>query len=274
MIRADYNKVKAVNYSSLKHLRPPDGSPLKYEYFQLHRKKDTPAMLLGRATHTATLEPDQFPLEYAVWDGAKRGGKYTAFKEAEEEQGKSILSLDQYNSCIGIRDRVRGHAVAGKLLSSGEPEVTFQWTNRETGIRCKGRADWVIDGDKPIILDLKTTARIEKRSFARHCWDMGTFFQAAMYQSAYATLSDVIPDMGLIAVEQKPPHACCVYWLDMEGLAAAWDEYISCLHTLQDCIKSGEYPGLGEDTLSAPAYVLADQMTQEPLTMGGKEMVL
>ena len=80
--------------------------------------------------------------------------------------------------------------------------------------------------------------------------------------------------MGIIAVEQKPPHACCVYWLDNESLAAAWDEYIGCLKTLQDCRKSGEYPGFTEEVLKAPGWILADKLAQEPLTFGDKEMKL
>lgn len=275
MIRADYDRIKAVNYSSLKHLRPPGGSPARYKYWLDHKTPDTPAMLIGRATHTATLEPDQFPLEYAVWDGYRRGKDWQAFKLVSEEQDKSILTKTEYDNCIAIRDSVRNHPVAGKLLSSGEPEVTFEWTNRETDIRCKGRADWVIGLDKkPKILDLKTTANIEPHKFSAHCWNMGTFMQSAMYQEAYSTLSDVVPDMGIIAVEQKPPHSCCVYWLDNESLSAAWDEYISCLKILQDCRESGEYPGFTEEVLKAPGWILADKMTQEPLTFGGKEMML
>lgn len=275
MIRADYNQIKAVNYSSLKHLRPPGGSPARYKYWLEHKQPDTPAMLLGRATHTATLEPDQFPLEYSVWDGRRQGNVWKEFKEVETGQGKSILTVTEYNTCIAIRDSVREHPVAGELLSSGEPEVTFEWTNRETEIRCKGRADWVIGlDDKPIILDLKTTANIEPFAFSRHCWNMGTFMQSAMYQSAYTTLSNVIPDMGIIAAEQKPPHTCCVYWLDNESLSAAWDEFVNCLLILKECRKTNNYPGFTEEILKAPGWILADKLTQEPLIFNGEEMSL
>ena len=96
----------------------------------------------------------------------------------------------------------------------------------------------------------------------------------AMYQEGLLEMERPVDRVGIIAVEQKPPHLCCVYWLDVNSIAAAWDEYISCLLMLKECRENDNYPGLTEDTLSAPGWILADQMTQEPLRFGGEEMEL
>src|SRR5689334_13632573 len=87
----DYRKIDAVNASSLKEMRK---SPKHY----LHRLKnpidDTPRLGLGRATHTAVFEPDRLLLDYAVWEGDRRGKAYAEFCEVNAE--RTILKTAEY----------------------------------------------------------------------------------------------------------------------------------------------------------------------------------
>src|SRR3990167_8857553 len=72
-------------------------SPLHYNWWRTHKRADKDTFRVGRAGHTAILEPDRFLLEYTVWrnkpDGKtrKRDGKeWEAFKEANKD--KTILT--------------------------------------------------------------------------------------------------------------------------------------------------------------------------------------
>ena len=75
---ADYAAAVGINFSTLKHMAR---SPMHYRYALEHPPAETPAMLLGRATHTAVFEPDRFQLDYAVWPGDRRGNAYLQFAE-------------------------------------------------------------------------------------------------------------------------------------------------------------------------------------------------
>lgn len=268
---SNYRSIDAVNYSTLKHLRPPDGSPARYRYFLDHPTLPTKAMLLGSAVHTAVLEPERFSIEYVVWPGDRRTKKYREFAEYEEGEGRTILTSSEFETCEAIAESVRSNLDAAAILSEGEAEQTLRWTNPETGIECKGRADWVRPG---LVADLKTTHDISARNFSRHAWYMGTFFQMAMYQEGVEQMTGAIPAMTIIAAEQKPPYLCAVYQIDEQSLAAAWNEYIQCLELLKQCRADDTWPGPESGMLTAPGWILAEAEDNEPLTFGGEEMEL
>ena len=259
----DYRDSPAVNYSTLKHLRPPDGSPLHYRYALDNPKEVTTAMLLGRLTHSAVFEPDLLLEEYAVWDGDRRGKEYHMFLELHEDRGQTVIKRNDWHEAVAIRDAVRSVPAVAELLSRGKAEVKMHWTNPNTGIDCKGRADWVgSDNIGPYILDLKTTGTgISPRRFASSAWAAGYWMQAAMYQEGYAIMNDgMVPRMGFIAAESKPPYAVRLYWLTPPGLISGWDEFVRCLRTVQDCTASGEWPGPDAVAeLDAPAWAVVEE---------------
>src|SRR4051812_24246093 len=77
---ADYIKIDAVNWSTLKHMRT---SPLHYRHAVDSPDEDTARFGIGRAIHTAILEPHKLATDYAVFDGKRRAGKKWKTFEAE-----------------------------------------------------------------------------------------------------------------------------------------------------------------------------------------------
>ena len=256
MTRVDYDGIRACNYSTLKHLRPPDGSPMHYLDATGHKQEETPEMLLGRLIHTAVLEPDRLMLEYMAWDGDRRGKAYEAFAAEAAEMGRAVVKLSEWNQARAIRRALMAvPEIAARLNDPGEAEAVLEWVNPETGMLCRGRADWIGPG---YILDLKTTAHgIEPRQFSANSWRMGYWFQAAMYQEGLSIRNGgLVPRMGIIAAETTPPYAARLYWLTATGLIAAWDEYVWCLRQVRDCHEAGAWPGPEAETeLDAPGWV-------------------
>ncbi|MFH1185101.1 MAG: PD-(D/E)XK nuclease-like domain-containing protein [Chloroflexota bacterium] len=75
MNHTDYIKIAAVNASSLKHILPQaDGSPLKYKHRLTVERPDTPEMLVGRAFHCSTSEPEKYEERYIVLQGSQPDG--------------------------------------------------------------------------------------------------------------------------------------------------------------------------------------------------------
>ncbi len=252
---SEYAAAPGCNFSTLKHMAK---SPLHYKFALENPPEVTPAMLLGRATHTAVFEPDRFQLEYAVWTGSRRTNAYKEFAKECEGQGRSVLREDEYETTLAIRDTVRSIPAVAKLLEKGRPEISLFWRNPPTGLECKGRPDWIA---KNAILDLKTTVNIDEGWFAQQAWKMGYFHQAAMYQEGFSVSSGkgVLLPFGIIAVERKPPHACRLYWLDEDSLEKAWAEYVTWIEKVLDCTTSDNWPGPEpvEERLLAPAWAMA-----------------
>jgi hypothetical protein len=257
MTFADYAAAPGINFSTLRFMSQ---SPLHYLHALNNPPAETPAMLLGRATHTAVFEPQRFQLDYAVWSGDRRGGAYQQFADEAAAQGRSILKEGEYSTALAIRDSVRGIPEVAALLEKGQPETSLFWVNPQTGLACKGRLDWI--AGEGAILDLKTTTSIDPRIFATHAWRMGYFHQAAMYQEGYAVSSGMgtILRCGLIAVEKDPPHACRLFWLDPDSLSNAWSENQGWLNQVKGCMAASVWPGPGpvESELAAPAWATAD----------------
>lgn len=254
----DYCAIQAVNWSTLKHMGQ---SALHYRYRECNPIPDTPRLAMGRAVHTAVFEPDLFPLHYVVFDGARRAGKtWDEFEAANQD--RTILKRDEYDTALAIRDAVRGHEAARKLLT-GRSEVTVEWTDADTGLACKGRVDHV--SANGIIVELKTTKNADPFEFERLSAKMLYHAQLAFYRRGLR--SSAHP--RIIAVEYEPPHDVVVFALTDDALAEG-DRLVSqFLHQLASCRAAGSYPGRysGEQDLTLPAWMLND--TNDTDSWGG-----
>jgi exodeoxyribonuclease VIII len=253
---ATYAMVDGVNWSTLKHMAR---SPLHYQHALAVEREDNTAMAMGRATHTAVLEPHRLATDYAVFDGERRAGKaWEAFKE--ENAGRTILKREEYDRCLAMRDAVRGHALASAYLERGQGEKTITWTDPATKVVCKARLDWVAESIAAVV-DLKTTGNVDAEKFQRLAYGMGYFTQLAWYRDglAYAT-GQVLPGV-LIAVEAKAPHDVLVSEIDEDSMYAGTEQYQDLLRKVVACRESGVWPGRYPDKqmLRMPSWAFEDE---------------
>lgn len=244
---AEYQAIDAVNFSTLKHLRV---SPKHYVHALKNQRKDTTALKVGRATHTAVWEPDRLLRDYVIWDqGDRRGKAWEQFKALHWRS--TILKSDEYERACAIRDAVRAHPLAAPLLVDVQAEHVLQWTDEKTGLACKARTDAL---SPMAVLDLKTSRHaVDARLFAAAAWSLGYFHQMAFYvRGARAVTGKDLPAV-ILAVENAPPFDVCVYTVDEDDLWLAGEEVDKLLATLKACRESGKWPGVGE----APMPLLA-----------------
>ena len=248
----EYSKVQGVNWSTLKAMKK---SPLHYKHAVEHPREDTTRLALGRATHTAILEPDRFLLEYACFKGPiRRGKKWDAFKEAHATE--TILKQDEYALCLAMRDAVRGHLPAMKYLCAGKSEAPIVWTDESTGLPCKGRVDWLCDA----IVDIKTTNDVDPQRFASLSARMLYYCQAAFYQEGVKRATGQTLPVVLLAVEKDPPHDVAVYVVDEDAIFAGWEVCAELLARVKQCRESGRWPGRYEEeqVLRLPAWIWSE----------------
>lgn len=253
-----YVEIDAVNWSSLKVLRV---SPLHYQAALRTPRADTPALAMGRAVHTAVLEPDCFVLDYAVYRESKSKGegavlRWRAFQEANKE--RTILSVEEYETCLRMRDAVRSHPRAAPYLAHGKAEQIIRWTDAATGLACKARLDWV---SHAALVDLKTGRAVDPRRFGTAAAQFLYHGQLAFYGAGLKAACGQDLPVVLIAVESEAPHDVVVYRLDEEAVEEGQALVRELLDELAERRRTGDWPGIDrgkEQVLTLPRWAVAD----------------
>jgi hypothetical protein len=250
-----YMSTPGLNWSLLKHMKT---SALHFRHAEEHPEDDTPRLGIGRAIHTAILQPERLKLDYAVFSGARRAGKaWDAFES--ENADKTILRRDEWAMVESLAERVRKDDVAQEWLGRGKAmiERPIAWTDAATGLACKGRPDAVHSA----IIDVKSTSTIDERMFRSLATRMGYFNQLAFYRRGYRALTKMNLPCAILAVEVDPPHDIGVFVIDDDSLRVADEEIARLLAKVVECRKSGKWPGRYDkaQALVMPDYARGDK---------------
>lgn len=257
-----YEDIDAVNWSTLKHLRD---SALHYRY-RLHvAREDTPAMALGRATHTLVFEPAKFDDEFVIWEGGRRQGKeWEEFRDANKS--KTIFKAGEIDAAFAMAEAVKRHPLVQPYLTDdGVFEQGITWMHQDT-IRCKAKPDWLIPGQR-ILLDLKTCRSVDGRRFGAVAARLGYHCQLAHYRAGIQGALGWMPCRVLIvAVENEPPHDVAVFEIDEDTLHIGTVEVQELLARLHACRMSDRWPGryVEEQALQLPAWVYGSDDEDDP----------
>ncbi len=250
----EYEKIDAINWSTLKHMRD---SPAHYLAALDADRKASKAMNLGSATHAAILEPERVPTMLALWDGGRKAGKaWEAFEAANAD--RLIVKPDEFSSVCAMAEAVHAHPEASRLLAlPGRSETPITWLDPATGLRCKGLLDRHTDG---ILIDLKTTRSTDPRFFASQAARLGYHLQLAHYATGLEVLTGSRPAVYMIAVENAAPFDVAVYLLTDDVIIPAQETVGELLVKVAECRASGHWPGrnAGIVPLDLPQWALGE----------------
>lgn len=142
---------------------------------------------LGTAVHAAILEPEEYSKNYVVMPQLNlrtKDGKAAKALFEEENADKIVLTSDEAKKIELMKASVMAHPDAGSLfhLPDGKAEQSIFWKDIETGLMCRFRPDFM-SVDHQVIVDLKTTADIDKFHFSAS--DYGYHRQQAFYQEGF-----------------------------------------------------------------------------------------
>lgn len=243
-------------------------SPLQYKFRKENSRFDTDAFRLGRAGHTAILEPERFERDYAVWRGkTKRDARIEAYAQfLADNEGKTQLTVAQYDAAWRVAKAASLHPVAGPLLrEAGESELVVRWTHPSTGIPCKARIDRLTTN----LIDLKLSRDITPALFSGAAARYGYAFQLAFYRDGVISTMKRTPPTKIIAIQNSEPHDIAVFNLPTETLTLGNEQVERAMAKLAECTASGEWPGaFGEEVdLLLPSWVTA-AADEEPITFG------
>ena len=281
----EYHAAEGISASGLKLI---GRSPLHYwsRYIDPNREpqEETPALRLGTAIHTAVLEPARFAAEYVVVPyGAPRRPTLTQLNAKKpsddtvasiawwqqfdkENEGKTILSIDDHATCMAISERLRHHPAASVLFRTGVAETSMFWTDPETGVLCKCRPDWLIKG--MAILDVKSTTDAGAEPFSRSVYNYEYHMQAAWYLDGVRHCLGADGPQAFIfaAFEKEAPHAPAFYSADGEMISIGRRLYKRRLQIYAECKSKDFWPGYpaGITSLSLPAWAVKAANDNEP----------
>lgn len=232
-----YDRIKAINWSSLKHMHV---SPLLYR-----RRLETPAeetadFIIGRAIHCLTLEPGRFAELFAEYDGVRRGKEWTAW--CSENPRTQALKPNEMERVKRSADALLRHRIAGPLIRSCRYEEVTTWTDPETGLACKGR----LDGISPVtVIDLKKSGSATLKKFLRSAEDYLYHGQLAFYRdgAVCAKKIDGTSPPWMIGVQDDEPYDVWPMELPEETLTAGRTLYRGLLRHLAMCIEADMWPG-------------------------------
>jgi hypothetical protein len=272
----DYARIPAVSITRLKELKR---SALHYQHVLKAGLPETDALRLGIAAHTATLEPERFISQFAVWSRRSesgnlcpRNGQYwEAFKQ--RHPGQHIITEDDQQLAMAIAHAVRADPLASRYLASGEPEVSMQWESWAEAplgpgrmVPCRGRVDWITQLDAPHLIGLKTARDVSPLFFGSAAFRLGYHLQWAFYHDAFQEIKGLKPVMKEIVVESKPPFDVVVYNIPPEVIDQGRDDYMRLLKTWVECENSKQWLGTANGveldvTLPTYAYPSVDDIT-------------
>ena len=232
-------------------------------------QEETEAMKFGRAFHCYVLEEENFNKEFVVPSvfpvkPNKRSTQKTidTYNEwIKSLNGKQPVLQADFDTIQEMKEATLTHPFAYQLLKEGISETTLIWTDEETGLQCKARPDRIPDGNKGVILDLKSTNNASKSAFQGDCVKFGYAREGAIYLEGFGKVTGALYQdliFACIAVEKDPPYRTEVYTIEQDFLQYGWGEFHRLLQIEKECRDKDFWPHYnnpGADTLFKPAYV-------------------
>lgn len=260
---AEYHKreLGVATNSTLRMIR--ERSPAHYRaWIDSADDNDTPAMAFGRACHARVLEPARYAVDYQVMPvfGDLRSVKNRAARDAwcDQHPGATFISADTAVQIEAMHAALMQHPLAAGIMREGRSEVTMRWTDPETGVTCKARADWWKPGR--FFMDYKTTEDACPAAFKRSVAKYSYHQQHAHYCDGAKACGENIDNYLILAQEKEPPYVCVVYHIDAATETRGYELRQRGLEIMARCIENDTWPGYGAGIteLALPPWALQD----------------
>jgi len=253
---SDYYKIKALSHSMLSCLdRNPMECKMRYvDDPPTLPEKDTAAFAMGHAVHCLALEPEKMDERFVVSpkiDRRTKEGKLQASLFERDNQGKTVLTLEDYADAVACVQALNNHADLATIMQQPKRvEVEHQFDL--FGRRFKARLDCVIDSMK-LILDIKTTDDASPHRWQWSAVDYGYHRQAFIYQAAvelsHSNKKRVDESYRFIfAVVEKPkpstrgiPPTVALYEFDKETIEMAAQDTWWLVQDFEERLKTNDW---------------------------------
>lgn len=241
---AEYHALQGLASTGIKNMLK---SPAHYKHSLTHRTERV-AFDVGHAAHAKILGVGMgtvvYPDEHLTPSGNVSTKAATVAWAKEIRAGGLVpVAPDQVRAVDAMAEAVLNHPEARPLFEGGNPEVSLLWDDDQTGVRLRGRIDYLHQG--PLAVDLKTCRSADPREFARTAVNFGYGEQAVHYSNGLAATrawGDTTRFVHVL-VEKEPPYLVSVVELDDVFLFIAAQRVRQAIDKYAHCLATDEWPG-------------------------------
>lgn len=249
----EYLQHPALSVSGMRLLLPPS-CPALFRYYMDHPRPSKRTYDFGHVVHALVLGdgPQIVPIDADDW----RTKDARAQRDEAYAAGQVPVLLSEYTEAEACAASVKADPDAGPLFDTGRAEVSLFWDDEQTGVRMRGRLDWLRD-DLVIGVDLKTAASADPETFARSAANYGYAQQQAQYEDAIRAVGlNDDPEFLFVVVEKSPPYLVSVIELDPEAVRIGRAMNRKAALIYKRCLESNTWPGFGPgvSTVSLPMW--------------------
>lgn len=232
-------------------------------------RRESAAMRMGTAIHTAVLEPHLLDTHYTVWDVRDENGKlkarnprhkeYAAFLAAATANGQEVLTEEEWATVQKVREYVVARKGVRALLDGGMAEKSVTWRDPKTGEWCKARPDFV-DPNRGWVIDLKKcdAPNMWKRG-QLNLWKAlaevehrGYHMQAAMIREGLSYVGIDVKEHWLMWVRSEGAPLIAMTRLQADHMKDGHELFREGIDLYHKCKQSGEWPAPAPQTCDLP----------------------
>lgn len=230
-------------------------------------RKETNALDIGHAIHSAILEPDAFEGRTMRGPDDRRGNKWKDAAAEAEASGRLLLVAADYDAVLKVRDAVHTNVWVNAIICGADAMVEHSayWQDPATAQLCKCRPDLV----RPalgVMVDVKSTVSANAREFAASVARYGYHFQDAWYRDGWQAASGCdVAAFVFIAIEKEPPFAHAVFELELSAVEEGRLIARRALDTFRRCCEADRWPAYPQEvqTLTLPRWGYQELISQE-----------
>ncbi|MGW5430407.1 PD-(D/E)XK nuclease-like domain-containing protein [Streptomyces sp. NPDC004059] len=250
----------SISSSGLRALLAP-GCPAQFKYDRDNGRPPKKEFDFGHVAHKLVLgEGSQVEIvEYPDWKKLDARNQ----RDAAYAQGLIPILAKDYEVAEAMAEAIRRHPIAGPLFApgTGRAELSIFWTDRETGVRCRVRPDWLKElPGLALAVDYKTCRDANPEAVSRAIRDHSYHQQDALYTDGiWAALNPADVRFVFVFQSKTAPHLITVRELAQQDRDIGRARNQRALRLYADCERTGIWPdwtGPVDEipTISMPSY--------------------
>ena len=253
---SDYYANKALSHSKLSCLAQ---NPMEFKMRYVDDPpslppKESDAFAMGHDVHCLALEPEKMDERFVVTpkiDRRTKEGKLQAIIFERDNEGKIVLTLEEYQDAIACVQALNNHAEFATIMAQPRRvEVPFEFDL--FGHKFKAKPDAIIDSMK-LIVDIKTTDDASPDRWKWSAVDYGYHRQAWIYRGAielsHANKEPVTESYRFIfAVVEKPkpstrgiPPTVALYELDSDTMRMGCEDTFALVREYETRLETNNW---------------------------------
>ena len=196
-------------------------------------KEETPAMTLGKMIDSILTEPvGEFERRYCK--KVLKSEDPVEYERQKNNPSICVVSEGTYNKALNIAAAV-ARTSAYKWIIEHNAISQVILTGIIDGIKVRGKLDWlVIEDDRIVILDLKSTQSILAIKYFYHASDLRYFLSMAMYKALVEQNypgKKVVCKHLVVTSDQEAPQVSA-FVLNNERIESELETIKNCLHSI------------------------------------------